>query len=297
MTDRIPCPEPDCGHDMPLSMLQCPHCGRPSRFPHVIQAGLPEEREALARRYRRAVAQAKGRGAAKEVEAFEHFVERARPVTCCSLGEVQRLAGSDSELAQTFYMRGTSNLEKGSYVLRSKAWDTIRPAAEAAFFGDDVKRLIHFAALSPDDRGLSNYGDCSISLRVELTSFRIALLEMNMLVFFKEKCSDYWKTERIPCGYRATWEERARLAVAKLAYCLEPGHDAEKFAAILLTRGATNADDKFIEVHVLGNMTVRTMERIVLNRRPSNVKRAVLKALKHNLHRYNVAWLDSSTTP
>lgn len=222
-----------------------PHCGRPSRFPHVIQAGMPEERAALERRYRRAVAHAKGCGAGNQVEAFERFVETARPVMCRSLGDVQQLAGSDKELAQTFYMRGTTNLAKGSYVLRGKAWDTIRPAAEAAFFGDDVKRLIHFAALSPDDRGLFNYGDCSMTLRTELTSYRIALLEMDMLVFFKEKCCDYWKTERIPCGYRATWEERARLAVAKLAHCLEPGHDDGAFAAILLTRGASTADDEF----------------------------------------------------
>ncbi|TVS19764.1 MAG: hypothetical protein EA424_07345 [Planctomycetaceae bacterium] len=237
------------------------------------------------------------RGTSKQLEAFERFVETAHPVMCCSVGEVQRLAGSDSELGRTFYMRGSTNLEKGSHVLRGPAWDAIRPAAETAFFGDDVKRLIHFAALSPDDQGLSSYGECSVTLRTNLTNYRTSLLENNMLVFFKEKCEDYWRTERIPRGYRAAWEDRARLAVAKLGERLKPDHKDAEFAAILLTRGPSTADDEFIELHVLGSITVRTIEKIVLNRRPPKTKSSVLRALNYKLDRYNVAWLDRSSMP
>lgn len=297
MSDRKQCRAPNCGYDMPLSMQHCPHCGRPRLFPNVDQADLPDERAALDRRYRRAVSKAESRGAGPRVEAFERFVETARPVIAFSLSNVQRLADSDNQLAETFYMRGATNLEKGSHVLKGKAWDSIRPAAETALFGDEAKRLIHFAALSPDEQGVSNYGDCSITLRTELISHRTSLLEQNMLTFFKEQCADYWKTERIRPGYRATWEDRARLAVAKLADRVESATGDGQFPTILLTRGATTADDDFIELHILGNMTARTMEKVVLNRRPPNAKPSLLKALKHKLAGYNVSWLDRSTTP
>ena len=277
-------------------MVCCPHCGRPSLFPNVDQADLKKERDALNRRFEKAVADAEKRGAKSHVETFRQAVEKARVVTACAFGVVTRLAGSDSQLAETFYMRGVTNLEKGSHVLRSKAWDTIRPAAETAFFGDKVKKQIHFAALSPDDQGLPSYGECSITLRTELISHRTSLLEQNLLVFFKEKCSDYWKTERIPLGYRAAWGERSRLAVAKLAARIEASTDDAGFASILLTRGATTADDEFIEMHVFGNMTARTFSAIVLNRPLQGVKRARIRALKHKLERYSVQWVDRSTT-
>jgi hypothetical protein len=296
MPDHKQCRETNCGHQMPLSMTGCPHCGRPSLFPNVDQAGLDDEREALNRRFETAVAAAESRGAKARIEAFAEAVGQARAVSACSFGVVQQLAGSDSKLASTFYMRGVTDLSQGSYVLRSKPWNTIRPSAESAFFGDDVKKRIHFAALSPDNLGLTNYGECSITLRTELISFRTSLLEENMLVFFKEKCADYWPTERIPVGYRSTWADRTRLAVAKLAGRIESSTDDSQFASILLTRGATTADDGFIELHIHGNMTLRTFETIVLNRPLRGVKRAKFRALQHKLEGYEVQWIDRSTT-
>jgi hypothetical protein len=236
------------------------------------------------------------RGADATVQAFEAYVEQAKPVLVCPFAEIKRLARADSELANTFYSKGETNLLKGSHVLQGDKWDTIRAAAETAMFGDENKKEIHFAALSPDDEGLSNYGECSVTLRIPLVAHRTSAFEENMLVFFKTKCDNYWRTERLPTGYRSDWSNRAKLAVAKLAHRIEATTQDGDFGGFLLTRGAGSADDQFIELHVFGMMTIRTCEKIVLNKRP-DVPRTVLRATRSDMVRWNVQWVDRSTTP
>src|SRR5271165_2963285 len=193
LTDRKSCREPDCGHDMPLSMQHCPHCGRPRRFPNVDAAEMSAEITALDQRYQLALQNALKHNTAAVVSEFEKAVEQARAVMCCPFLEVHRLAKSDTNLAMTFYQRGVSNLEKGSHVFHGGKWDAIRAPAETALFGDDNKREIHFAALSLDDLGLTNYGDCSITLRTEMIAHRTTIFEENMLIFFKKRGANYWR--------------------------------------------------------------------------------------------------------
>ena len=116
-----------------------------------------------------------------------------------------------------------------------------------------------------------------------------------MLVFFKTKCDDYWRTERLPAGYLSTWADRSKLAVAKLAGKIDAGTPEGDFARILLSRGATSADDEFIELHVFGMMTVRTFEKVVLTQR-KNTSRTVLRATEADVKKWGGTWLDQSTT-
>lgn len=296
MSDRKKCDELDCGHDMPVSMQHCPHCGRPRRFPNVDVARLENEVRSLHGRYEAAKADAAGRGADLRLQAFETYVEKAQPVLVCPFTEIKRLARSDSELANTFYAKGATNLLKGSHVLQGQQWDSIRPAAETAMFGDENKKEIHFAALSPDDEGLSNYGECSVTLRIPLIAHRTSALEENMLVFFKTRGDNYWRTETLPAGYRSDWADRAKLAVAKLAHRIEVTTTDGEFGGLLLTRGASSADDLFIELHVFGMMTIRTYEKVVVTKRP-DVPRAILRATRADAAKWDVQWLNRSTTP
>jgi hypothetical protein len=162
-------------------------------------------------------------------------------------------------------------------------------------FGDENKKEIHFAALSPDEEGLSNYGECSLTLRVSLIAHRTSVFEENMLVFFKTKCDNYWRTERLPVGYRSDWPNRAKLAVAKLAPRIGATTPEDDFAGLLLSRGTTVADDQFIELHVFGMMTIRTLEKVVLNKSP-RCGRAVLRATRSDVERWNGQWVDRSST-
>jgi hypothetical protein len=298
MSEHKKCREAECGHDMPLGMQYCPHCGRPRLFPNVDAASTQREVEGLKRRYEAAAAGALKRGARSRLADFQRFAEQAIAVMACSFAEVRRLADSDNEVFQTFYDRGASNLDKGSHVLQGKAWDTIRAAADTALFGDENKREIHFAALSPDDRGLTNYGECSVTLRSEMTVHRTSLFEENMLVFFKKRGSKYFANEELEPGFRCPWPERGRLAAAKSAARVESGTSEAEFAAILLTSGSTTAEDEFIELHVFGFMTVRTFGQVVLTR-PPRVKptKTELRDLQRNLERHGAKWVDHTTKP
>ncbi len=291
-----PCRESGCGHEMPLSMQHCPHCGRPRRFPNVDLAEDPPEKAALDRRYFAALDRAKGRGTQDRVDAFELYVEQAHAVTACPFAEVRRIAKSDKELSRTFYMKGVTNLDKGSHVLAGKEWDAIRPTAETAFFGDENKRYVHFAALSPTDEGLHNYGECSVTFRPSMVTHRTSVLEENMLVFFKTRCADYWKTERIPPGYRSNWTDRAKVAVAKLADRFQTSTTDAEFSAFLLTTGPTSADDRFVELQIFGDVTVRTIEKVVLTRPLKDVKRSIRRAVEFDLQQHGVTWEDRTTT-
>ena len=215
------CPEADCGLDVPITSKCCPHCGRPSLFPNVVMAELPEETAKLDERYQQAMDNAQHRRAATRVQQFEQAVANSQAVLSCPIAEAQRLAESDKQLALTFYGRGQMNLEKGSNVLQGPKWDAIRPAAETAFFGDENKRDIHFASLTLDDRGLKNYGEkhgkCYVFLKENKIGHRTSVCHSNMLVFLKESGSGYWEKEELPRGFRSNWVSRGKLSVAKLA--------------------------------------------------------------------------------
>jgi hypothetical protein len=187
-------------------------------------------------------------------------------------------------------------LDHGSHVLRGDKWNSVRVAAETALYGEQTRKELHFAALSPNDEGLSNYGDCAVTLRTVMISHRTTVFEENMLVFMAKHGNKYFRTGSIPSGCLAVWEDRGRLAIAKLSSKVAAVTDAGDFPGILLTPGPTSADDVFVELHLVGGMTVRTFAKVVLMRRPTAVANSQLKALGQDLKHWNVEWEDRSTT-
>ena len=56
-----------------------------------------------------------------------------------------------------------------------------------------------------------------------------------------------------------------------------------------MKQGKTSADDDFIELHIFGPMTVRTIERVVIERnKRRQPKKAIIQALRHKLNQWNV---------
>jgi hypothetical protein len=87
------------------------------------------------------------------------------------------------------------------------------------------------------------------------------------------------------------WQNRHKLAVAKFAMHLpESPPSQEEIAGILIDQGANTADDRFIELHIFGLMTVLTIEKVRITpkqvgnrRKPKKAEVASLKAaLKQN---------------
>jgi hypothetical protein len=200
-----------------------------------------------------------------------------------SLGELQRLATTDNELYATYYQV----VEAGLRLPTGEKWDIIRVLTDDALF-PAYKQHIRFAALSLDRVGLSNYGDCSMVLRDNMIAHRASVFEENSVTWMIRHGFSISNAHNLPSGYRAVWNERNKLAVAKLADKFRPDTQPDSYPSLLLKQGAIPEDDQFIEVHVWGPMTVRTFEHVTIKQPQKKAGRAILNALRERLGKAGV---------
>ena len=233
---------------------------------------MPAERTALERRYKAALQQAESRGTRPAVEAFEAATRGTKAVMARPLRELDRLASSDKELFPTYYslIQGEVRLPHGN------EWDLLRALADTALFPGDKKENVRFAALSLDGSSLPHYGECSFVFKESMIAHRTSVYEENSAVFLKKHAYTP------PPGYRATWEERVKLAVAKLGGGIDAITSPSQLADALLGPGATPEEDRFIEVHIWGPMSIRTVERVSVTA-PIKGPRSVRKAIRDRL--------------
>ena len=188
--------------------------------------------------------------------------------------ELDRLIASDQEMIPSYYglLAGQVRLPHGNQ------WDGLRGTADEALF-PGYKEHIRFAALSLDGQGLSSYGECSFIFRDKMISHRASVYEENSAVSLKKHGYEP------PLGHRATWAERARLCVAKLGERIKPKTTLDQFSHLLLQPGRSSGEDGFVEVHVWGPMTIRSIERILVGKQR---RRAARKALRDRLKTFGV---------
>jgi hypothetical protein len=258
-----------CHHEIPPSWVRCPHCGLPGLFPNVRAAQAEPERKALERRYENARQVAADRGAEAAVQAFEEATRGSKAVIARSMRELDRLSVSDKELLPPYYglLQGKARLPHGD------EWDGLRGVADEALF-PGYKEEIHFAALTLDGLGLRRFGDCSFGLRENMIAHRASVYEENSALAMRKHAY------KPPLGYRASWAERAKLCVAKTAGEIEASTPEDRFPRLLLEQGATPPEDRFVEVHVWGPLSILSVERAVVGRIRS---RSVRKSLRDRL--------------
>jgi hypothetical protein len=248
-----------------------------------------DEADALEARYQDALRTAQTRGAAalRPVESFEAEMPNTRAVIARSPEELQRLITSDREGYASYYELVAAGVRFPS----GNKWDNLRPLADDALF-PYYKEKIRFAALTLDGRGLPDFGDYFLVLRTEMIAHRASVYEENSVLFFsKHFRRDLDDGPRLPRGRRATWGERAKLCVAKLAERIDAATPPGAYSAILLRPGSTSEDDDFVEVHVWGPMTIRTVERVIPNKpKPTkHTSRKILnRAMEQRLAKFGV---------
>ena len=168
MPGSIPCPE--CTYTIPQPSERCPHCGRPGIFWNVIAAEDPSERTALDARYGAAIADASSRNVAHIVQDFEVAAGKSSAVIARSESEVLRLATSTRQLYATYYQQ----IEAGLRLPDGSKWDLVRELTDTLLF-PQYKKDIRYGALSVNNIGVKNYGDCSIVLKEEMISHRASV--------------------------------------------------------------------------------------------------------------------------
>jgi hypothetical protein len=271
-----------CHNALPRAASVCPHCGQPGLFPNVSDAEDEAERTALDRRSQAALIHSATRGAEQALKDFEAAAANSKAVLARSPGELLRLATSDHELYATFY----ELIGAGVRLPTGDQWDFRRQMADAALFPGYFKQ-IRFAALSLDGVGLSNFGSCSIVLRTDMIAHRTSVLEENSVIF-AERHGVGTNQGAVPSGYRASWSDRAKLCGAKLHERIDAATRPDEYSRLLMRQGTTSEDDEFVEAHVFGPMTVRTIEQVTVSKRKKRADNVNIKRLTEELGKFGI---------
>jgi hypothetical protein len=282
----------DCGLAISASANVCPHCARPGRFPNVRVAKEVEESDALTARYDAAMAALTARGTRAAGEALEETVRtRSQAVIARPIGEIERIASSDRQGYASFY----ELVEAGIRIPDEEGWDVWRKSADTLFFPHYEKQM-RFASLTLNGRGMPHYGDGFLVLRDDMVAHRATVFEENSAAFVRRETLNPDSFPAAVRGRRATWSDRGRLAVVK--------HHAElsatsastdaAIAAILQRPGhSAGADDVFVEAHIYGGFTVRSLARVVVQS-SKVLSKARFRALREKLAKLGVPLEEAS---
>jgi hypothetical protein len=268
-----------CKHNITLLLDRCPHCARSASPPNVRTARVPIERETLAVRYEAAMEDAAARGCEKIVRHFESAITSSKVIITSSVNEVARLAISESEL-YAHYISGVigENFNPG---------DKTTSVDDLLFPG--YKDQIRYATLSLSGIGLVNYGDLSLVLRDDLIAHRTSFFEENSVLFLENHKTILMANGSLPPGYRASWKDRGKLCVAKLARRITVSTQTSDFQNLLLQNGKIPSEDDFIEAHIWGSLTIRAVERVIISPRLKRRSRSlILKAFREKLKQVDV---------
>ena len=219
-------------------------------------AKVPAERNALDARYNDARQKAKANGSEPALDRFEVAVRSSKAVICRRWGTIWKIAKRGNQMFKTYYRQ----LDDGERLPEDNEFDQARQGIDASFFPYYFES-INFAALSLNDCGPNSYGECVFIFRDEAIAHRTSVFEENLLVYYRKNLIPAGQPP--PPGLRAVWNDRHRLAVAKLHGEIHPNTSDASFAALFLKpKGATDADE-FIEAHVYGMLDVKAVERFV----------------------------------
>ena len=147
---------------------------------------------------------------------------------CRPIGKVAEFASGDSELYATFYQL----VEAWGRLPEDNEWDSGRGSVDSLLFPHYHKE-IRFAALSITDQGALGYGGLTIVLHEKAIKARATVFDENTMEFCRKKKVIAGSSP--PHGYRAVWNDRAKLASAKLGAKITAKTTESDYPHILLT--------------------------------------------------------------
>lgn len=275
-----------CTNEFEMPAERCPHCAEACPFANVWAASRAEDVAALERRYQAALDDAKARGCDAVAQDFATALSGAKVVIARHIHDVERLGFSDSECYTTFHQA----LDGGLRVPDGDEWNELRYAADEALF-PRYKKEIRSAALTLDDLGPLGYGAWSITLRTPMIERRASVFEENSLIFIKARKVTIDGADALFRGYRASWSDRIKLCIAKLAGALSTATKPGDYAGLLLRQVGGTGTDQFVEVHLWGSLTMRTAEKIVLTKSKDTrrlAKKSRMDAIRDNMKKLDV---------
>jgi len=210
------------------------------------------------------------------LDQFENAVRQSKAVICRRWGVVTKVSEHGDDLFKTYYRQ----LADGDRLPQDSYFDRARLAIDTTFF-PYYHEDINFAALSLDGAGPASYGECSFVFREDVISHRTTVFEENALVFCEKH--PFQVGQEPPAGYRTVWEDRHRLAAAKLHVEINDRTEPDKFAGILLKQKGRTDTDEFIEAHIYGKLDLKAVERFIAPKPKRKDDRVLAQRLKRKL--------------
>lgn len=276
----------DCGSLISTISDRCLTCGADIGAPNVRAARDPAEKSALQYRFAGALARGEARGVEREVAALGNAVGRSSAIVNCELPFLREFVTNPKVLYINYHRGVLAQVRKAA----ETEFDRERTLTDAIFFGSYSKEIV-MAALSLTDTGLSSYGSYSITLREVAVTKRASLLDQNSFSFVAQHSITIGIP--IPPGHRSTWDDRGKLAVAKLADRVTAGMNELDFRRLLLNDSGNRNTDEFIEVHIFGTFDRDALQSVCGPKlKPRNRDRAIWEVVKEQLTAINRKFVE-----
>jgi len=294
-------------HDPPSdSRHSCPNCKTPLTPAQVTCkrghdcgsinvriARRPDEVAELDRRYQESLDDARQRGVQHVAQAFEEALrQRSQAVVNTHPGFVKRLGKENGFQYLNYYERQREGMdaEPSDKVFINRV---MGDAFAYPQYGDKLR----FAALALGPLGLPSYGPVSMVLKTDLLNDRAAVLERNSYHFLAghycispPTAADPFPVSEPPLGYRADWQNRHKLAVAKHGGQLAAGMTGDDFDALVLVPGSGRGVDVFLEVGIFDPFGVEDVLEIHAPRNLGGEDQDILEDAADRMAAKHVDW-------
>jgi hypothetical protein len=200
-----------------------------------------------------------------------------------SIDESINLALDDYRLYPSRHM-----MLKGEFRVPSgDKWDRLRWVTDTSLF-PGFHEDVRFAALSMNCVGLWNYGEVVWILKEHMIERRASVFEENSVLWMTHRNIRVDDAPSLPAGYRATWADRGRLCVTKLGRYLDESTTDQRFCELLLNQGTSSEEDRFVEVHIHGPISIRTVGAMVIRSSASAASPEQVKRLQGLVANFDV---------
>ena len=277
-----------CGEDVSKYYLNpfCPRCLHPIGPPNVREVSRDDEKDALEERYEVAFEMSQEDGSYSNLMDLDAAMHKTCAVINVDLGFLYAFITNDKALYSTYTLQVRGNVR----IPAEPKDDRHRMGIEGMLFGSYGEK-IRYAALSLDGRGVVSYGPYAMQLSDVAIAERATLLEENSYDFVETYAMR--PGDPIPPGYRSTWQDRHKLAVAKLAERVSETTPPDAHPALLLSSEGNYEGDDFIEVHIYGPFNPRAIAAVHGRSRTKNaVEGAQLRVIKDILTRAGKEWME-----
>jgi hypothetical protein len=250
------CPDP-CGAIIAWNVDRCPRCHGDAGAPNVRLVTSGPEKKALNERAADALGQAFVRGVASQVDSFSKTVAKQSVMVINLRADfLHDLLSKSRTLYATYHQTVKGGVRKPA----SFEDDRRRNGVDAILWGS-ISSSLSFGALSLDGAGLPSYGPIAVTIADPRCRSSATLLERNSFHFVEQH--QLTPAKPIPIGYRASWDDRHFLVVAKLADKITASTSQDAFPKLLLTSAGNRHTDEFVEVFLYGSFDSQAIAKVV----------------------------------